>query len=87
MYLCLTLHKKYFDKIIQGRKRYEFRQYKPHWQKRIEGKDFKYVQFFNGYSKDSRSMKIEFKGYKVRTYKDKKYFVIALGEILSVNNF
>lgn len=100
--LHLTLKKKWFLMIASGEKKEEYREIKPYWRKRLlnildEGdkiiyrpsKSFDAVLFRNGYSKDSPTIMVEFKGCEVCTghptwgaEPDKEYFVIKLGEIL-----
>lgn len=81
--LQMTLHKKWFDKILSGRKRYEFREFKPYWTKRLEGKEYDVIRFKNGYNRDARVMKVEYCGYQIRTVKGKKLYCIRLGKMLS----
>lgn len=65
--LRLTVCKKWFDMIVEGSKKEEYREIKPYWAHRlIEGHDkelwvsgeskfkpYTHVLFINGYSKDS----------------------------------
>ena len=60
--LHLTLHRKWFDAIASGSKREEFREMKPYWIKRLEGKTFDRVHFRNGYRPDSPTMTFECNG-------------------------
>lgn len=81
--LHLTLMKKWFIEILEGRKVEEYRDIKPYWTKRLfdsngNVKDYDVIIFRNGYAKDALEMKVEFKG--VRVEKDK--YVILLGNIL-----
>jgi len=64
MILHLTLKKKWFDMIASGEKKEEYREIKPYWNNRLN-KEFKFVQFRNGYSKDAPTIKIECRGIKV----------------------
>ena len=68
--LHLNLMKKWFDEILSGKKKVEYREIKPYWTKRLfdsdgKPKKFDFIVFKNGYSKDARVMKVEFKGLKV----------------------
>lgn len=90
--LHLTLKKKWFDMIKAGEKKEEYREIKPYWSKRLIWKndmlrDFGYVLFKNGYSKDAPQMLFEVKGIRADFGKKKwgaeegqKYFVIRLGK-------
>jgi len=74
--------KKRFDEILAGTKKIEYREIKPYWTTRLidkEGKPIRYdiIFFRNGYSKDCRKMKVEFKGLRVA-----KEYEILLGKII-----
>lgn len=47
--LNLTLKKEWFDMILAGIKNNEYREIKPYWTKRLEGKEYDGVKFVNGY--------------------------------------
>jgi hypothetical protein len=84
--LHLTLMKKWFDQILEGSKKTEYREIKPYWTKRLldeKGNPKKYniIFFRNGYSKDCRKMKVEFKGLRIG-----KEYEIFLGKVLKVWN-
>ena len=84
--LHLTLHKKWFDQILTGTKKTEFREVKPYWTKRLfnpDGKPKKFdaVFFRNGYSKTCRKMKVKCLG--IRRRKGKKEYEILLGKIIN----
>lgn len=51
--LHLTLMKKWFDMILSGAKKEEYREVKPYWNKRLHTESFDAIMFRNGYSKDS----------------------------------
>jgi len=83
--LHLTLHKKWFDQILAGTKKIEYREIKPYWTKRLFNKDgtpkkFDEIFFRNGYNKDCRKMKVKFLGVK----KGKKEYEILLGDVCLV---
>ena len=80
--LHLTLLKKWFDLILAGTKKEEYREIKPYWTKRLLGKEFDEIYFKNGYSKNSPFMRVEWKGIR----KEKDRFVILLEKILEVRN-
>ncbi len=78
--LKMTLNKKWFDMILSGEKKEEYREIKRHWIQRLcdeveyemnygnwEGifKKFNFVEFSNGYSPKSRKMIVEFKGIEI----------------------
>ncbi len=97
--LHLTLKKKWYDMISSGEKKEEYREIKPYWEQRLELprlapfvtrlKEFDFVVFKNGYSKDAPSMKVECKGIKL-DYSKAKWcdgvedfcYVIKLGKVI-----
>lgn len=83
--LNLTLKKKWFDLIKSSSKCVEYREYKPYWIKRIEGKHFDEIYFRNGYRKDSPFMRVEYKGYHLDIFEGKKCFALHLGKILEIS--
>jgi len=80
--LHLTLHRKWFDEILSGKKKIEYREIKPYWTKRLinkQGNPIKYnlIFFRNGYAKDCKKMKVEFGGLRVG-----KEYEILLGKVV-----
>jgi len=57
--LHLTLKKKWFDMIASGEKREEYRELKPYWHKRLQGKSYDVIHFRNGYAKNAPNMTVE----------------------------
>ncbi|MDH3353566.1 MAG: ASCH domain-containing protein [Nanoarchaeota archaeon] len=85
--LHLTLMKKWFDEILSGVKKFEYRDIKPYWTKRLFNEDktakkYDIIYFKNGYSKDCRKMKVEFKGVGFGEFEGRKVYAIRLGKIL-----
>ena len=97
--LRLTLKKKWFDMILSGEKKEEYREMKDYWTNRLMSKrskineDFKsfdLVCFKNGYQKDAPEIWVECKGITIGTARPEwsdnwqcLVFVIDLGKILS----
>lgn len=85
--LHLTLKKKWFDLIKSGEKKFEYREIKPYWTKRLCSKSppnkFDYIIFTNGYRKDSPKIKVEWKGMGLEEFKGKPCFAIKLGKIIT----
>ena len=79
--LHLNLYRKYFDEIASGKKTIEYRDITPYWIKRLSNKNYDYIYFRNGYSKDAPMMLVEYKGVTVTNQ-----FEITLGEVLYVWN-
>jgi hypothetical protein len=57
--LRMTLKREFFDKIARGEKNEEFREYKPHWKKRLEGRKYDAILFRNGYASNAPEMLVE----------------------------
>lgn len=108
--LQLTLKKKWFDMIASGKKKEEYREIKEYWISRLcwrkpdmigelsvlknEFKQFDFVAFKNGYSKDAPEMIVEVRGIQMKegntdwgAEKGVMYFSIHLGEIISLKNY
>lgn len=81
--LHLTLHKKWFDEIVSGKKTREYREVKPYWTKRLVGREYDEIWFRNGYSKNAPFMRIEYLGY----IEENNEYVISLGKILELKNY
>ena len=97
--LHLTLRKKWFDMILSGEKKEEYREIKPFWWRRLEyplsDMVIKYdaIKFTNGYSKDAPTIMIECieitRGLAVPKWCDNwqgEVFVIKLGNIIETKN-
>lgn len=80
--LHLTLKRKWFDQIVSGTKKTEFREIKPHWQTRLEGKTYDEIHFRNGYAADAPFMRIECLGISKNGC-----YQIHLGSILEIKNW
>lgn len=78
--LKLTLHRQWFDDIASGSKKIEYREIKPYWITRLEGKTFDEVHFRNGYNTNAPFMRIECLGIN----RNHQYYQIHLGQILEV---
>ena len=46
--LHLNLFRKYFDQILNGTKKIEYRDITPYWSNRLEGKHYDVIKFRNG---------------------------------------
>lgn len=86
--LHLTLKKKWFDLIAIGKKKIEYRAYKPHWHKRIgQVSWFDEIHFRNGYSKTSPFMRVKFKGRTLDWFENDLCYALHLGKILEIKNY
>ncbi|WP_454974060.1 ASCH domain-containing protein [Capnocytophaga gingivalis] len=93
MNLHLTLKKNWFDLILSGEKKEEYREIKPYWEKRLIGKKYDRIIFRNGYRKNAPQFTMKLKSITQGTGKSewgaeegKIYFVLSLGEIINTKN-
>jgi hypothetical protein len=92
--LHLNLHKKWFDMILSGEKKEEYREMKTFWNKVFLTKKFNTITFSNGYSKNRRQFVIELKGVQnglgIESWGaplGKRVYILKLGAVLSKNNY
>ena len=85
--LSLTLMREYFDAIADGTKRFEYRECKPYWKVRLEGRNYDEVHFRNGYATKAPFMRVQFKSVKKLRRNGEIVFAIALGKILGLKNY
>lgn len=92
--LILNLKKEYFQEIIKGTKKEEYREIKPYWVKRLEGREYENIIIKCGYpKKNDREKEITFKwnGYTKKVIKHKHFgdretevYAIALNEKIKI---
>jgi len=80
--LHLNLYRKYFDAILKGDKKIEYREITPYWSKRFEGRHYDAIKCRNGYRKDAPEMTIKFEGM----YISGSEYAIVLGNIMESKN-
>lgn len=87
--LHLTLKKKWFDMILSGEKKEEYREMKPYWHKRLLNKTYDVIEFRNGYSKESPVMRITFEGLQTGlgiiewgAPERESVYILKLGEVI-----
>jgi len=85
--LHLSLHREFFDLIARKRKRTEYRTQSPYWQKRLEGRKYKYIVFRNGYGRKVPEMKVEFRGLLRIGRGRNAVYAIRLGRILEIKRW
>ena len=59
--LHLVLKRQWFEMIDSGIKLAEYREIKPYWTNRLEGKNFTHVEFRGGYQAGAPRMRFEIK--------------------------
>jgi len=84
--LYLTIYKKWFDEILKGNKKFEYRNIKPYWTKRLFDNNknpinYTEIIFKNGYSKNCPKLRVEFLSLEEKNNR----YVIKLGKILEKN--
>lgn len=77
--LHLTIKRQWFDEIATGAKTTEYREIKPYWTTRLEGRAFDEVHFRNGYQPDSPFMRVKYLGCL-----KKDLYEIQLGEVIEI---
>lgn len=80
--LKMTLQREWFDQIREGTKKEEYRELKPYWKTRIEGREYDEILFRNGYNPDSPTMRVEYLGYTID--KAEGVYALKLGKVLEV---
>ena len=90
--LHLTLKKKWFDMILSGEKKEEYREMKPYWIARLPASDYTHVKFRNGYAKNAPWMIIKLTsisdGYGnpgLGAPKNEHCYILRLGKIVKSN--
>jgi hypothetical protein len=85
--LHLTLHREFFAAIAAGKKRTEYRNAKPYWKKRLEGRDYDLVKFRNGYASDAPEMLVEFRGVRRKDKGRSGDYAIHLGKVRKISRW
>ena len=90
--LNLTLKKKWFDMILSGEKKEEYREIKQYWRKRLN-KRHDYIKFTNGYGKHRPCFVIKLKNIycglgltKWGAPEKEMVYILRLGKIIGKNN-
>ena len=82
--LHLTLHREYFDAIVAGKKKTEYRDNSAYWRSRLLDRTYDEIHFRNGYATRAPFMRIQC----LRIRKDKSDgFAIHLGRTLETKNY
>ena len=85
--LHLNLRHEYFGEIAAKTKRVEYRDQKPYWKKRLEGRHYDVIHFRNGYATKAPEMLVEFRGLRRYGRGRKAYYAIQLGRILKIKQW
>jgi hypothetical protein len=82
--LHLNLRREHFANIAAKTKRIEYRERTPYWKQRLENRDYKSIQFRNGYATLAPKMLVEFCGVKKIRKWGQPFYAISLGRILKI---
>lgn len=89
----MTLTRHYFNEIVSGRKRVEYRQRTAYWEKKLS-RPYDEVLFQNGYWPHAPRVRVEFLGVTLMPKETNLYthcvgscFGIHLGRILEISNW
>ena len=96
--LHLIIKKKWFDLIANGEKVFEYREYKPYWETRIDFRHYYEVHFRSDYDKGSPFMRVIYEHYTIiegngRIAENGEeltadvYFELRLGKVLEIKNW
>lgn len=84
--LQLKASKECFAEIISGNRQFEFREIKPFWSSRLDGKDYDEIHFRNGYSSTAPLARLKFGGVSIRQHAGHDMYAIRLGQLIEVAN-
>ena len=92
--LHMTLHKKWFNLIANGKKSEEYREIKPYWTKIFSRQKYDAIQFVNGYGNNRPRALVELKciraGLGVAEWgapEQTEVYILILGKVLEVKNY
>ena len=71
----------------KGKKKEEFRQCKPYWKKRLEGRKYDAIFFRNGYASSAPEMLVEYLGLGREGSGQNVGYVIRLGRVISTKRW
>ena len=77
----------HFAAIAAKRKHVEYREQKPYWRKRLEGRTYDVIKFRNGYSIKAPEMLVEFRGLRRYGKGRDAYYAILLGRVLKMKHW
>lgn len=86
--LFMTIKRQYFNEILAGTKKEEYRLVKPHWVKKLVGKEYSHIVFQNGYNRNSPRLEVQYLGYEIKNIRHEFFgnedvcvFALKLGTI------
>ena len=69
------------------KKQIEYREQKPYWRKRLEGRKYDVIIFRNGYAPNAPEMRVAFRGLRRYGKGRKARYAILLGRILEIKRW
>lgn len=91
--VTMPIKKKWFDMILSGKKKEEYRTIKEHWRRRLLHDKTTHLKLINGYGRDKPFLVIELKTITIGIGKEEwgavpgeEYYVLELGEITEAKN-
>jgi hypothetical protein len=85
--LLLNLYREYFDAIVEGHKRSEYRQRSAFWRKRLESRKYDIVKFRNSYSPKVPEMLVELRAIRRYGMGRNEYYAISLGRVIKLRHW
>jgi hypothetical protein len=85
--LHLNIHREWFAAVAARKVRIEYRDRIPYWRRRLEGREYDFVQFRNGYDIEAPEMLVEFRGLRRYGKGRNAYYAILLGRILKIKRW
>jgi len=85
--LALNLHREFFDAIVSGKKKREYRDNTEYWRRRLVNRQYAEVHFRNGYATKAPFARVKCLGIRKERFGRGSRFVIRLGRILEIANY
>ncbi|MCC7253657.1 hypothetical protein [Hyphomicrobium sp.] len=85
--LSLNLERSFFEKIVEGKKPYEYRERRQYWASRLEGKTFDVIRFRIGHRADAPELLVECQGIRKVLRGGRPLYAIKLGKILDLRRW
>jgi hypothetical protein len=89
----MPIHKKWFDMILYGDKKEEYRKIGDYWRKRLLVDKVDRIKFVNGYGKNKPFLVVELKDIRMGSGKEEwgavpgeNYYILELGEKITYGN-
>lgn len=91
--VSMPIKKEWFDKILSGEKKEEYRKIKEYWRRRLLHDKTTHLKLINGYGRDKPFVIIELKDIKIGFGKEEwgaipgeECYILELGDIIEAKN-